>query len=170
MEIGLTDGLRKFAKMKPLPAAAETGPFFCWDANRVDVGGRKLLIVSNASNRLCAVSRMKGSDWAKIEAIAPQLIADAMMTGGASYEDYLAYMGAAGGISLSKTHGKKPLGCLSEIGNFLLPGEIDMGETIQLRLMERLNSEWICHCPTRRDYGRPCEWLAENLAERGLRR
>ncbi len=46
MEIGLIDRLRKFAKLPPLLAAKEGNLLFCWNATRIQDGGRSLLVAS----------------------------------------------------------------------------------------------------------------------------
>ena len=156
--------------MKPLPAASETDLFFCWDANRVDIGGKKLLIMTNSSNRLCAITRMAGFEWKKIAELAPQLMANAMATAGMSDKEYHyhAYMQAAGDIVLTKTHGSKPLGRLAEIQNTLWPEDVDMSDKTQLFQMARYNTLMIGHCATRKDYEYPYEWFPDDLRTRRI--
>ena len=63
MEIGLTDEVRKMCGLRPLPAPGDgIDPFFCWDMARVDLGSRKLLIMSNAATSACAPRGRKHDD------------------------------------------------------------------------------------------------------------
>ena len=72
MEIGLTDEVRKMCGLRPLPAPGEgSGPFFCWDIARADLGSRKLLIMSNAATSACTVGFTLGHrDGRALDAIA----------------------------------------------------------------------------------------------------
>lgn len=84
MEIGLTEGLGRCARIKSLPPASESDLFFCWDANRVDIGNKKFLVIMNSANRLCAITLMSIFDWHRIDELIPQLIADAIAMAGMS--------------------------------------------------------------------------------------
>lgn len=108
MEIGLTDEVRKMCGLRPLPAPGEGGdPFFCWDMARVDLGSRKLLIMSNAATSACAVTRMAAADWKHIDEVARQFVEDAVECCGYSPEEYFSL---AGEIELTKTHGRRAVG------------------------------------------------------------
>lgn len=69
MEIGLTEAVRKMASAGALPPAQEGELLFCWDLSRIDFGQRKLLVVSNAATRLCAITRMAAADWRHIDEV-----------------------------------------------------------------------------------------------------
>lgn len=122
MEIGLTDGLRKFAKLPPLPAAEEDDLLFCWDATRIQDGGRSLLVMTNASNRICAITRMAGADWRKIDKIASELVRAALETCSLHSWNVESYMKAAGDARLTKTHGRKPVGNLNDLSRMIYTG------------------------------------------------
>lgn len=108
MEIGLTDEVRKMCGLRPLPAPGEGGDlFFCWDMARVDLGSRKLLIMSNAATSACAVTRMAAADWKHIDEVARQFVEDAVECCGCSPEEYFSL---AGEIELTKTHGRRAVG------------------------------------------------------------
>lgn len=134
MEIGLTEGLRRSARIKSLPAASEADLFFCRDASRVDIGNKKFLVMMNSANRLCAITLMSIFDWRRIDELIPQLIADAIAMAGISDKEYRAYMRAAGDVVLTKTHGRKSLGALSDIQRGLRFDE--EGMTYQTRPIE----------------------------------
>ena len=132
MEIGLTEAVRKMASAGTLPAAREDELLFCWDLSRVDFGQRKLLVASNAATRLCAITRMAAADWRHIDDIPPRLVEDAVDSAGL---DARAYLELAGGVRLSKTHGRRALGCMNDLSRILDPARIDMGEKLQWREM-----------------------------------
>ena len=183
MEIGVTEATRKFLGWKPLPAAEETDPFFCWDLVRADYGQRKLLVMSNAATRLCAVSRMSGSDWKKLETIVPELIASAIATAYSSMpimlldqqqtrvgfrlmrpeEDADAYLELAGPIRFTKTHGAKPVSGLTDTTFRIAVDWLNMDAKFQQAETGRLN-DTLCHVPGVKDFIHPAELFAQTLA------
>ena len=164
MEIGLTDEVRKMCGLRPLSAPGEgSDPFFCWDMARVDLGSRKLLIMSNAATSACAVSRMAAADWKRIVEVARQLIEDVVECCGCSPEDYFSLAGEA---ELTKTHGRRAVGNMMTLAHTLCADDIDMSEKLQWRQMEFLNHRFISRCLAHDDYGYPAERFAEDLAAR----
>ena len=160
MEIGLTEAVRKMAQVGPLPAAREGELLFCWDLARVDFGQRKLLVASNAATRLCAITRMAAADWKRIDEVALLLVEDAV---GCAGLDAARYLELAGGVNLSKTHGRRARGCMNDLSRMLGPARIGMGEKLQWREMELLNCRFISKCAGHDGYGVPAERFAEDL-------
>lgn len=160
MEIGLTETVRKMASAGTLPAAQEKELLFCWDLLRVDFGQRKLLIASNAATRLCAIARMAAADWKRIDDVALQLVADAV---GSIGLDAGRYLELAGDVRLSKTHGRRALGCMNELARMLDPGQIDMSEKLQWRDMMVFNCKFISKCAGHKGYGVSAERFAEDF-------
>lgn len=170
MEIGLTEELRRSARIKSLPTASEADPFFCWDANRVDIGNKRVLVMMNSANRLCAIALMSIFDWHRIDELIPQLIFDAMAMAGMSDMEYRAYMRAAGEIALTKTHGRKSLGALSDIQRELRFDEehVEASDKTQLNLMAEYNTFLPGRSATRKYPGLPFEWFPEDLKTRRI--
>ena len=164
MEIGLTGEVRKMCGLRPL-AAPDDGvdPFSCWDMARVDLGSRKLLIISNAATSACAVTRMSAFDWKHIDEVAHQLIEDAVGCCGCGSEEYFSL---AGENALIKTHGRRAVGNMMTLAHTLWADEIDMSEKLQWRQMEFLNHRFISRCLAHDDYGYPAERFTEDLAAR----
>lgn len=160
MEIGLTEAVRKMASAGALPPAQEGELLFCWDLSRIDFGQRKLLVVSNAATRLCAITRMAAADWRHIDEVALRLVEDAV---GCAGLDAGCYLELAGEVRLSKTHGRRALGCVNDLSRMLDPARIDMGEKLQWREMELLNCRFISKCAGHEGYGVPAERFAEDL-------
>lgn len=124
-------------------------PLFCWDLARVDLGRRKLLAASNAATRLCAITRMAAADWKHIDEVALRLVEDAVACAGL---DAARYLELAGGVSFSKTHGRRALGCMNDLSRMLGPARIDMGEKLQWREMELLNCRLVPKCAGHEGY------------------
>lgn len=102
---------------------------------RVDLGSRKLLIMSNAATSACAVTRMAAADWKRIDEFARRLVKDAVECCGCSPEEYFSL---AGEIELTKTHGRCAVGNMTTIAHALWADDIDMAEELQWRQMEEL--------------------------------
>lgn len=160
MEIGLTETVRKMASAGALPAAQEGELLFCWDLARVDFGQRKLLVASNAATRLCAIARMAAADWRHIDEVALRLVEDAVGSAGLDVQAYLEFAGA---VRLSKTHGRRALGCMNDLSRMLDPARIDMGEKLQWCEMALFNCGFISKCAGHDGYGVPAERFAEDL-------
>lgn len=60
---------------------------------RVDLGSRKLLIMSNDATSACAVTRMAAADWKRIDEFARRLVKDAVECCGRSPEEYFSLAG-----------------------------------------------------------------------------
>ena len=82
MQIGVTNPLRKFLGWKAFPPRESDEAIFCWDAHRVEIGGRKMLVVCNAANRFAGVTAMRAADWKRLDATCLSLIEDAMLETG----------------------------------------------------------------------------------------
>ena len=160
MEIGLTEAVRKMTSTGALPAAREGELLFCWDLARIDFGQRKLLVALNAATRLCAITRMVAADWKHIDEVALRFVEDAV---GCAGLDAVRYFELAGEVRLSKTHGRRALGCMNDLSRMLDPARIDMGEKLQWREMELFNCRFISKCAGHDGYGVPAERFAEDL-------
>lgn len=128
---------------------------------RVDLGSRKLLIMSNAATSACAVTRMSASDWKHIDEVAHLLIEDAVGCCGCSPEKYFSL---AGEIAFTKTHGRRAVGNMLTLAHTLWANEIDMSEKRQWRQMGFLNHRFISRCVAHDGYGYPAERFAKDLA------
>ena len=162
MEIGLTEEVRKMCGLRPLPAPAPgADPFLCWDVARVDLGARKLLLVANVATRACAVTRMSAADWRHIGRIVPELAQQAAASCGCDPQQYASLAGAA---ALTKTHGRRSLGCMADASHALSADRVDMSEKLQWREMEIINRRLISKCAASDGYEYPAERFAECLA------
>ncbi len=160
MEIGLTEVVRKMASAGSLPAVQEVELLFCWDLARVDFGQRKLLVASNAATRLCAITRMAASDWRHIDEVVLRLVEGAINSTGL---DAGRYLELAGGVSLSKTHGRRAMGCLNDLTRMIDPACIDMSEKLQWHEMEHFNCRFFSKCSGNEGYDIPAERFAKNM-------
>lgn len=73
------------------------------------------------------------------------------------------YLELAGEARLSKTHGRRALGCMNDLSHILDPARIDMGEKLQWREMVLLNYDFISKCAGHEGPVAPVERFAEDL-------
>ncbi len=169
MELGITIPLQKFLKLRQPPYGACGDALFCWEVHRVKIAcGRVLLVASNASNRLVAVTRMSAASWRSWERETVSAIGDALAISGFDEPVIAAYLTAAGEPTVTKTHGRSSVGCLNRAIDDLWFLEVDDGLSIQADMCYRLNNQIICHCPTRKEYVYPAQAFADDLRERGM--
>lgn len=162
MEVGLTEEVRKMCGLRPLPApTGDADPFLCWDMARVDLGARKLLIAANVATRACAVTRMTAADWKHIDQVVLGLAQDAAISCGCSPSQYASLAGEA---RLTKTHGRRAIGCMADASSALSADRIDMSERLQWCAMELINHRIISKCAACDGYAFPAERFAECLA------
>lgn len=170
MEIGLTEVVTKMASAGALPAAQEVELLFCWDRTRVDFGLRKLLAAPNTATRLCTITRMTAAAWRHIDEVALRFAEGAIVGAGLDAERYLEL---AGGVSLSKTHGRWAMGFMNDLTRMIDPACIDMDEKLQWHEMEHYNCRFFSKSVGHEDYDIPAERFAKDLQallERSQRR
>lgn len=100
------------------------------------------------------------ADWKHIDKVAIRLVEDAVGSAGLDAGRYLELAGEA---RLSKTHGRRALGCMKDLSHMLDPARIDMGEKLQWREMVFLNCDFISKCADHEGSVVPVERFAEDL-------
>ena len=168
MQIGITNPLREFLKWKPLPPNDEEPLIFCWDAHRVKVDGRIMLIVCNAANRFAGITAMRGADWKRLDELCLELVRTSMLACGFSEAAVDEYLVRAGSAAFGRTHGRKAVGCMNRMIDALLWSECDHDEQFQARLTRFVNFDDLGSCATREGYGYAAQRMAEDLAVMGV--
>ena len=120
MQIGVTNPLRQFLGWKAFPPRDEGDPIFCWDAHRVEIGGRKMLVVCNAANRFAGITAMRAADWRRLDAACLELVEEAMTEAGFSEAAAAAYLERAGEVEFGRTHGRSAVGCMNRMIDALM--------------------------------------------------
>ena len=172
MQIGITNPLREFLRWRAFPPyggkAATADPLFCWDAHRLKVDGRVMLVVCNAANRFTGVMAMRAADWKRLGESCEQAIAWSMLSAGFSQAAVGAYLTRAGDIEFGRTHGRKAVGCMNRMIDTLLWCECDHGNQFQPYLCYMVNMNDIGSCATREGYGMAAERMADDLRAHGI--
>ena len=99
--------------------------------------------------------------WRHIDEVALRLVEAGAADG--ALDEPEGYFEFAGEARLSKTHGRRVLGCINDLSRMLDLAWIDMGERLQWREMELFNCGFISKCVGHEGYGVPAERFAEDL-------
>ncbi|MBQ9001882.1 MAG: hypothetical protein IJ087_08525 [Eggerthellaceae bacterium] len=168
MQVGVTNPLREFLKWKAFPPNEEADPFYCWDAHRVKVDGRVMLVVCNAANRFAGVMAMRATDWKRLGDVCRQLVGESLYLAGFApnaVEDYLA---RAGEIEFGRTHGRKAVGCMNRMVDTLLWCECDHDAQLQPFLMHVVNVDDVGSSACHEGYGVAAERMAQDMLSHGI--
>jgi len=168
MQIGVTNPLRQFLRWKAFPPRDGGDPLFCWDAHRVEIGGRKMLVVCNAANRFAGITAMRAADWKRLDAACLELIDAAMAEAGFTEAAATAYLERAGEVEFGRTHGRSAVGCMNRMIDELMWQGAERNTQFQAQLTRFANEVNVCHCASRKDYGYAAEWMAEDLRALGI--
>lgn len=173
MELGITIPLQKFLGLKRPEQGVCPDPFLCWDVHRVKLGsGHVVMVATNASNRFAAITRMTAATWKHWEQECVVAIKDALAVSGFSERDAYAYLDMAGAdegqLQVTRTHGRKSVGCLNRMVDDIWFDEIDRQVSLQIDMCDHANNVLLCHCPTRKDYVVPAKAFAEDLCAHGI--
>lgn len=183
MELGITNPLQKFLKLKQPPYGTCSDPLFCWEVNRVKVAnGKVLMIVSNASTYFVAITRMTAATWKRWEGEAIGAIADSMAVSGFDGATIKAYFDVAGvetgesfyrptgGVEVTKTHGRVSVGHMGLSADTIWSHDVDSQCSVQLDMCYLLNNRISSSYSDRKVYMLPAEAFAKELEKREILR
>ncbi|MDO4536825.1 MAG: hypothetical protein Q4B54_01595 [Coriobacteriales bacterium] len=168
MQIGITNPLREFLKWKPFPPNSEELPLFCWDANRVKIDGRVMLVLCNAANRFVCITAMRGDDWKHLDEVCRKLIIGSLLEYGFASSSIIDYFARAGAFEFTRTHGRKALGHMNSMIGLLMGQECARDEQFQADLMYYSNMLEPSKCATSDEYSKAAIRMAEDFLSLGI--
>ena len=142
MQFGITIPLQRFLRLPRPPYGEVDDLLFCWEAHRVQLGGRDALLAVNASNRFLAAACMQPADWMAWEDVAVASIRGALVASGFDGREADAYLFFAGAPHVTRTHGRRPVAFLNVLVDKLLqvsPRLLDAGGALQPELCRLAN-------------------------------
>lgn len=144
MELGHTIPLQKFLRIQPPPYGTDSRLFFCWELHRITLQSSDTLAAVNASNRFAVVlCGMDGSAWKHYQEHFLEGLEQAMESEGYGREEIQAYLEQAGGIRVTKTHGRRSVAGLNQMDNCLwkIPALVKKGQLFQPVHCHEVNRE-----------------------------
>ena len=168
MQIGITNPLRVFLKWKPFAPNSEEPLIYCWDAHRVKIDGRVMLVVCNAANRFAGVRAMRAADWKHLGETCRDLIREALLDGGFSADAVEEYFTRAGEIEFGRTHGRKAVGCMNRLIDTLQWRQCDRADAYQAFLVHVANFDDLGSCAAHEGLGLAAERMEKDLRTLGI--
>lgn len=114
MELGLTFPLQRFLHQKPPPYGSEADRRFCWDLHVIHLRGRRSLLAVHCHSRYVFVRfDVPGLLRADLPGLFRTGLADSLTAAGFAPAQIDAYLHAADGIQLTRTHGRREVAFLN---------------------------------------------------------
>lgn len=114
MELGLTFPLQRFLKVKTPAYGTEADRRFCWDLHVIDLRGRKCLLGVHCYSRYTFVRYdVTPLQWTDLSGLFREGLLDSLTAAGFARTQVEAYWGRAGGIQITRTHGRREVAFLN---------------------------------------------------------
>ena len=114
MELGLTFPLQRFLKTKTTAYGTEPDRRFCWDLHVIDLRGRKCLLAVHCHSRYTFVRYDVASvQWADLPGLFREGLAESLAAAGFDTDQIEDYLRRAGGIEITRTHGRREVAFLN---------------------------------------------------------
>lgn len=114
MELGLTFPLQRFLKMKTPVYSTEPDRRFCWDLHVIDLRGRTCLLAVHCHSRYTFVRYdVTPFQWADIPGLFREGLLESLTAAGFAWEQSEGYLRKAGGIAITRTHGRREVAFLN---------------------------------------------------------
>ena len=170
MQIGVTIPLQKFLKASSPPYGPPEDLFYCWEAHVIFFQGKETLVAVNASSRFAVVLwGMAAADWAGYPELLKEGIALGLSGEGYTDEQVQAYFKRAGRLSVTKTHGRRPVAGLNRAVERLFGLTSDADKTRKYQaLHSRFANEERCSAAGFSDKGCPRDFLEEDMKRTGI--
>ena len=147
MQLGLTWPLQRLLHTS-VPYGEPTKRGFCWDAHCITLHGRSsLLLVHCESRYACVRFDLSAFDWENLSSVAAEEIRQGLSDAGFSTEQINSYLIEAGGIRLTRTHGRREVAFLNRVWEEALSSDllVDQSSHRQPILNHAINNH-PCRC------------------------
>ena len=147
MQLGLTWPLQRLLH-QAVPYGETASRTLCWDLHCITLHGRSsLLLVHCVSRYTCVRFDMTAADWADLPHMAMEEIRLGLLDAGLDRTQVDAYLSAAGGPELTRTHGRREVAFLNRAWDAVLAADllVDQSQQRQPVLNSVVNSQ-PCRC------------------------
>lgn len=170
MQLGLTIPLQRYLKIPSPSYGAVCDFFYCWELHRIILQSKETLVAVNAHNRFAVVlCGMDASAWGSYTDFFDDGLRQAMLSEGYTQQNIEKYQGKAGGIEITKTHGRRPVSGLNRMDNYLwsIPIRINDGGLFQTVHCHEVNRER-CRMAGYEGYNMPVECFEQDMKRIGV--
>ena len=143
MELGLTFPLQRFLHLKPPAYGAEPDRQFCWDLHVISLRGQKALLAVHCHSRYvfvrCGVPPLQ---WAELPGLFQEGLWESLTAAGFARPQVEAYLRQAGGVELTRTHGRREVAFLNRAWEDVLASDLclDTDRQVQPLLDHAVNT------------------------------
>ena len=147
MQLGLTWPLQRLLHLA-VPYGEPASRTLCWDPHCITLHGRSSLLLVHCASRFTYVRfDMAAADWADLPNVAMEEIRLGLLDAGLDGAQVDAYLSAAGGPELTRTHGRREVAFLNRAWDAVLAADllVDQSQQRQPMLNSAVNSQ-PCRC------------------------
>ena len=134
--------LQRFLKQKPPPYGTEPDRRFCWDLHVITLRGNRSLLAVHCHSRYAFVRYdVVSLQWADLPALFREGLL-ASLAAGSSQEMAANYLDRAGGIDVTRTHGRREVAFLNRAWEDVLASDLclDTDRQVQPLLDHAVNT------------------------------
>ena len=165
MELGLTFPLQRFLKRKPPLYGVEPDRRFCWDLHVIDLRGQKSLLAVHCRSRYTFVRYgVTPFQWADLPGLFREGLLESLAAAGFAKEQVEAYLGQAGDLEITRTHGRREVAFLNRAWEDVLSLDLCLDSDRQVQpLLDRAVNTRPSRCAGFDGPGTGLERLAEEM-------
>lgn len=176
MELGITIPLQKYLNtlgrhdVRHLEYGDTADLFFCWELHRIMLQSRDTLVAVNAGNRLAVVMcGMDSGGWRNFTDLFMEGLKLVLEAEGYGSGHAAAYIWNAGGVKLTKTHGRRSVAGLNRMDDCLwsIPVTVNRDRMFQPVHCLEANRQ-SCKMAGHEGYQKPCECWERDMRLHGL--
>lgn len=114
MELGLTIPLQRHLKIRNIPYGEERGHCFCWDLHVITLHTRASLLAVHCSSRyVFTLYDLNWSEWNRLVDVFLDGLRSTFRSIGISEKATAHYLQQAGGLQITRTHGRREVAYLN---------------------------------------------------------
>ena len=114
MELGMTFPLQRFLKQKTPPYGAQPDRRFCWDLHVIQLRGCRCLLAVHCRSRYTFVRYdVPSLQWKDLPGLFREGLLESLTAASFSQAQGEGYLRRAGGIELTRTHGRREVAFLN---------------------------------------------------------
>lgn len=148
MQLGLTFPLQRKLRLKHVPYGVPLDRRYCWDLHCITLRGESSLLLVHCASRYAIVARgLSGLDWERLPGLAMEQIRLGLLDAGLPEQTAADYLRAAGGLELTRTHGRREVAFLNRAWEDVLALDYTVDASTQRQpLLEQAVNALPCRC------------------------
>ena len=168
IELGLTFPLQRFLKRRPPPYGAQPDRRFCWDLHVIQLRGCRCLLAIHCRSRYAFVRYdVPPVQWGDLPGLFREGLLESLAAAGFSRSLGEVYLCRAGGIELTRTHGRREVAFLNRAWEDVLELDLCLDTSRQAQpLLDHAVNTRPSRCAGFEGLGTGVERMAAVLCER----